>query len=258
MARNSFESDTFWKIAFGLVSSVIISAFFYMLSLKEREPVYAVKKTPSIIFSKNDSSPKIKLLLNDSLIIDSDIYVTTIVFWNAGELEIKKADIRKKFTISAPNNERIIDYKIVSETNPGISKFKILKDGENLTLDWDYFDPGYGVEIQIVYTAIENINHKPPNQPNFDLENIGLKISGSIIGKAIKQIHPKKNSWARYISIIMIFIPVLMYLYFTILSFIDNLSLKIKLKTISSLIFIIALCTLSIYIFGILDPMMPL
>jgi len=88
-----------WSIL-GLIITILgIGLAFYYGKERKREPVYLVKNKPSLIFDKSNSSSKIKILVNDSLLITQNIYITTIEVWNKGKLPIAKEDIRKDFTI---------------------------------------------------------------------------------------------------------------------------------------------------------------
>ncbi len=179
--KDWLKSGTFWTIIVGIIGCVL-AVYLYKLSNKEREPVYAVKKAPSLIFDKDNSSPKIKLLSSDSIVVNQNVYVTSLAIWNNGELPIEKVDVRKDFKIEVPNGVQILDYKIVQETHPGISKFRIVPDDGQLNIDWEYFDPEFGLEMQLMYSG------------EADDE---IKISGYVLGTEMKKVEQRNTFLSR-------------------------------------------------------------
>lgn len=197
MIKKILNSGIFWTVVVGLIG-IGLTVLFYEYSNKERAPVYSVKKEPSIIFDKNNSSPKIKLLSNDSIVIEKNVYITSLVLWNNGDLEINKEDLRKNFEIKTKGNVEILDYSIVNQTHPDISKFRIKDEGNSLKIDWDFFDPKFGFELQVIYAG--------------DNES-EILIDGYVLGAEIKKVTSrKKNSIIGY----FIAINLLAFIYFFI------------------------------------------
>ncbi len=178
MIKKILNSGIFWTIVVGLIS-IALTVLFYEYSNKERAPVYSVKKEPSIIFDKSNSSPKIKLLSNDSTVIEKNVYITSLVLWNNGDLEINKKDLRKDFTVKTKGDVEILDYSIVNQTHPDIGKFRIKEEGNTLKIDWDFFDPNFGLELQVVYAG--------------DNES-EILIDGYVLGTKIKEVNSRKKN----------------------------------------------------------------
>jgi hypothetical protein len=197
MEKQLLKSGTFWTIFFGVIT-IILAFYIYIISSEKRLPVYCVKKEPSLIFDKSNSSPKIKLISNDSIAINNNVYITTLVLWNKGNLQIKKEDIRKEFTIIPKGGAVILDYSIIKETKQGLSNFRILNDNKTLKIDWDYFDPKFGMELQVIYAG----------NPNSE-----ILIDGYVLGSEVKKISVKKNTspLSIVLDIITISIAVLLY-----------------------------------------------
>ncbi len=181
-----------WTVVFGILG-ILATVLVYEFSKKEREIIYSVKKTPSLVFDSNSENQKIKLVIDDSIQINENIYLTTIVIWNNGNLEIKKTDIRQEINIKLSNKGKIIDYKIMSETNPGISNFRLDTIRSLLVLDWDYFDPKFGVEIQLLYSGNENSN---------------VSVEGYIFNSKIKKVIAYDNSLYNYMQFYFYFLVV--------------------------------------------------
>ncbi|WP_298507831.1 hypothetical protein [uncultured Kordia sp.] len=178
MIKKLLNSGIFWTIIIGFFG-IGLTILFYEYSNKEREPVYALKKEPSLIFDKENSTPKIKLLSNDSLVVNDNVYVSNIVIWNDGDLEIRKTDVRKKFKVFLSSEAKILDYKIVNQTNPEISNFRIKSDNNELLINWDYFDPKFGFELQIIYSGTSKSE---------------VFAEGYVLGKKLKKVTTRESN----------------------------------------------------------------
>ncbi|MDC6352440.1 hypothetical protein PP178_12840 [Zeaxanthinibacter sp. PT1] len=211
--KNLFGSNTFWGIT-GLIVAILLFFIGYYLGDKKREPVYAIKKEPSLIFDKNNSAPNIKLYANDSTLIVDNVYVTSIVIWNNGELEIKKSDLRKDFKIYITDDAKILDYKITHETHPNLSNFRIKKIKEFLILDWDYFDPNFGVELQITYTGNEKSH---------------AIADAYVLNAELKQVFPKTPSSKKEMLTVILATLFLNITFLLVLSFQRGLEIKDKI-----------------------------
>ena len=159
---------------------ISLTIYLFILQRKEREPVYAVKNEANLIYDKNNSSSRLKIYLDDSIPIINNIYVTNLVIWNRGKLPIEKKDVRKDIEIYPLDSTSILDYKIVDETHSGISNFKLDKIDNRLKLDWDYFDPSFGLEIQLIYTSVDKKER--------------VKVSGYVLGNSVNQVIKREKS----------------------------------------------------------------
>ncbi|MEW7278104.1 hypothetical protein ABW636_05870 [Aquimarina sp. 2201CG1-2-11] len=162
----------FWTILIGILGFVI-TIYFTIFYSRDREPVYVSKYAPSAIFNKNISTENIKVITSDSSVINDNIYVTNLILWNRGELEIKKSDVRKDFLIKMNGGGKILDHKIVKQNDANVSNFRIIEKEEGLLIDWDYFDPKFGLEIQVIYSG--NKSSK-------------LIIDGYVLGNMVEEI----------------------------------------------------------------------
>jgi hypothetical protein len=140
------------------IISLALSVYFYYESKKEKHLAYKIDRPSSKIFDSENSSPAIKLIEKDSVLITKNVYLLTGAIWNNGNLPINKEDLRKKLSIKINYIERILDYKVVQQTEPTISLFKLTqKNKSTLDIDWAYFDPGYGFKFQLLYIGSENV-----------------------------------------------------------------------------------------------------
>lgn len=233
MIKKLLNSGIFWTIIVGVIG-IGLTILFFKYTNKEREPVYAIKRAPSIIFDKENSSPKIKLLSADSVIINESVYITNFVIWNNGELEISKKDLRKDFKLIVPKGFEILDYKITNHTHPDISNFRLVQKGDELIIDWDYFDPGFGFELQLIYSGNENSH---------------IELDGYVLGKSIKKVLPTPPLSSGY-GEIMIFILGLI-IFFSYLAHFNSPLSRMTENRSHNLAFLIFV-GLSILVFGFL------
>jgi hypothetical protein len=145
------------------LASIALAVFFFLRSRKEKRIAYRASFFPSRIFDRTVSSPRITVVDDEGKPMESNIYVTEVMLWNAGDLPIEASDVRKPLTIELNDCDRILDYKILLETHPDIFKFSISEDAQYadvqkkkaLLLKWDHLDPNVGIKIQIIFTSAE-------------------------------------------------------------------------------------------------------
>lgn len=187
MNVKKFNSGLFWTVFLGL-TAIVISVILFVISKEEREPVYSVTKSPSLIFNGNISSNKLKLIIDDSILVQNNVYTMNLFFWNNGNKEISFNDIRKTFTIKPKENFKILDYFIIEKSTSEISNFRMNFKDDNVEIKWDFFDPNHGFEMQIIY-----ISAYPE----------GLIIEGEVLGNSLRKVDLKPNFGAiQFISII--------------------------------------------------------
>jgi len=187
------SKDTVWGIVIGAVVTFGASALFFGLGNKKKEPVYTILNSSSLIYDSDNSSPKIKVLLEDSVPIRENVYVTTIAVWNKGKLGILKEDVRKPFYIFCSDSiGRLLDSKIIQQNDPEDSNFRLTQVGDSLKIDWDYFDSKYGCNIQIIYLG------------NNETE---ILLTGKIEGGSVKEVKSTtENSKLTIVSSIIIIV----------------------------------------------------
>jgi len=176
MLKGIFRSSIFWTIIIGLIT-VGVSGYLFLLSDKRLKPVYATVTKPSIIYDKDNSSAKLRLLISDTVYLNKNVYVTSIAVWNAGRHAISSSDVRDSIKVTLSDSADLLDYTIIKESHAGISNFRFQKIDNQLYLDWDYFDPGYGFEFQVIYSG-EN--------------NSSVALEGMVFGNRIKEVQAKR------------------------------------------------------------------
>jgi len=193
MFKKILSSGIFWTFIAGFI-------FFWLtifLTRDEKRPTYAVSKEPSKIVDVDNSFSKLKIVLNDSLVVDRNVYVTNIIIWNSGTKEITKSDVREKIKIEPINGAKILDYKIVNEEKKGISNFKLNPSGNFLVVDWDYFDPNFGFETQITYSGQDESK---------------IIVTGYVIGNEVTFVELNKENTSGHKFFLIVFIIFLAFL----------------------------------------------
>jgi len=142
------------------IVSISLTIFFYLNGQKERKPVYQIAEPYSIVYDSSVSSPKISVIDSSGKLIQDDIYLITISFWNAGDLPIEPEDVRSSVILHIKPISRLLDFSIITQTDPNIIGFTLSEIPQSpsstegqLLLSWTHLDPGEGARFQIIYTG---------------------------------------------------------------------------------------------------------
>ncbi len=189
MAIN-LKNDLSWIIPTIISAVLAIFLFAKGVNFVKRDPVYAVKHGPIMVFDSKRSSQKIQLLVSDSIRVEENVYVINIVIWNKGRETIKHDDVRKPIVITVADSSKILDFEVVEETHPGVSGFKLIDQKNKLHVDWDFFDFGYGFELQLIYSG-DN-----PYKVNID---------GHVLGAQIRRVNSRERPSTGHYVVLGIF-----------------------------------------------------
>lgn len=142
------------------VLSILLSMYFYFSTLQKREPYYLLHPS-SQIYSKAVSSPKITVVDSAGKPVDGEIHVLELSFWNNGKLSIEPTDVRTPVFIEFPAGYRLLDSKVVRESKPAVSAFKISEPqpsgaSPRVQLQWLHLDPALGARLQFIYVGEAN------------------------------------------------------------------------------------------------------
>ncbi|MCH7782386.1 hypothetical protein IID62_04905, partial [candidate division KSB1 bacterium] len=111
------------------------------------------------VFDKEASSPKISIFDDNENQITENIYLVIITFWNSGGLHISpglNGDVIDPVLVRIENSTRIIDYEILESTkfsNFSIEAAKVDSNINDMLMDWDFMEPGYGVKFKVIYAG---------------------------------------------------------------------------------------------------------
>lgn len=159
------------------VVSLVAAYLFYVKSQKEAVPSFTVTPSQFKIFDSHIASPKIKVYDSHGQVIDENVYLAEVVFWNSGNIPIEPRDVRIPVRLVLTPCKAILDYKIIRETRPIVAAMQLAEDTsanlapqtKSLILTWNHLDPGFGGRFQVIYSSSE------PASISFDGYIVGTK-----------------------------------------------------------------------------------
>jgi hypothetical protein len=140
---------------------IAISIYTYNTTKTEKIISYNIGSESFKIFDNEliGKSQKITVLKNDSNKVKENIYLSTFSIWNSGNTTIDPKDVRKEIVIKFNGIKEILEYSILKEIDPKLSKFDLNKISSNsFRFKWKYFDPNDGLKIQLLFTGSPNLN----------------------------------------------------------------------------------------------------
>lgn len=153
-----------WLGVIGLIVGVlgmILSYYFYSLSLLHREPV-VIETNNFSIFSSPKGVPArgYSFIAKPSLKeITKNVYFHELAIWNKGNLAIKKDNILKEIYLEYPEGVEVIDAFISSATRQDIinASEKHTSGGRTIHVSFDILEKGDGFTIQAIYASDKKI-----------------------------------------------------------------------------------------------------
>ena len=192
------------------IGSIVATTIYYFWSTKKFEFSYCIESTTKIFDSKLTNS-KIKIVTGENQEITSDVYSTSIVIWNSGDLPIDTNFVRVQPSIIISGINRLISVPTLKESEPLVSKFRLKEDtiSNRYKFYWAYFDPNNALKINFLYTA--------ETENKFDVE-----IQGKILGVdkflKIEMNQYKDKKWMIVFSFIIFIVNSAMIIYVIISS----------------------------------------
>lgn len=147
------------------VLGIIASIAVWWFTRDYKEISVWQSQTPVVVFDSTNTSPKLTLLDDQSQPITRTVYIDSLRIWNSGTEAITQADIREPIRISISPVSRVVDAVVVG-ANPQVASFHLVPltmtntSSAYVQLDWDYFDPDFGVTAQIIYESDERATVK--------------------------------------------------------------------------------------------------
>ncbi|MCK7634077.1 MULTISPECIES: hypothetical protein [unclassified Shewanella] len=142
------------------LAGMLLSYYFYTISIKIREPAFVITKNVSLFSSpKGLSSKYFKIVKSsDGTELLKNLYIQEVAIWNNGKESIKKENVLKPITLTFNGEIEIIDAFISEVKRPDIVKGKIsFKPGENVvTTSFSILENNDGMKIQVVYASLES------------------------------------------------------------------------------------------------------
>ena len=171
--KELLNSGIFWTILVGIIG-VILSVWF---SEQKRRPVFFLSEKPYLIFDKDVQAYDFYLVEKNGLIVKENVYNTSLVLWNKGDLPILPEDVRKEVKILFNSEEkyRILGGRIISfyPVSENIGDFSLIIDSTQIKPCWKFFDPNFAFKVQILYSA------EKPLEPY---------VEGYVLGNQVKKV----------------------------------------------------------------------
>lgn len=140
----------------------LITTFYFHYSTREKKELSYNKKLEAFKIYDSEllnKSQSISLYKNDTIKVKENVYISTFALWNSGDLPVDFKDIRKPLVVSFSGVRSILDFGIIKQVDPQVSKFTIRQINHNsFSFHWKYFDPNDGVKIQIIYTGSDTVS----------------------------------------------------------------------------------------------------
>jgi len=135
------------------ILSIVVTISIYYCSKQKKEITYYIFPNTYTIYQNDHLSPNIKLI-NDSTVINENIYALSGQVYNTGNIAINKSDIRKPLKIKFEGIKILHIELIASKLD---SNFKTIQTSDNsFEVYWDYLDPSDGFLFYILYTGVKN------------------------------------------------------------------------------------------------------
>ncbi|MHA7944614.1 hypothetical protein ACJOV8_016165 [Formosa sp. 3Alg 14/1] len=184
-----------------IVISCIIGYAYYLLSLKDKDPLYNI--TQPILIADNINDANIKINWKDTSI--NNIHQIKLSIWNNGSDIVDYSDFvkNKPLTLFNEGNVKILKVSSIKSSRPNI-KFtsKILNDSIIFSLtNSEALEKGDGEKFSILYSKI--------NEKKWTLSG---RIKGSKDGFGIKEVknpNSKSESYTNYITLILFLLIIL-------------------------------------------------
>ena len=170
----------------------IVSVYLYFKSKRLKKPVLVYQS--SVLQTK--AHPEVTILFRDEKI--ENLSKLSILFWNAGNDEIRADDIPTSGqpSIIFLNNARVLSYTVKAASSEEI-KFNVHQpQNDQLIINFEYLNPSDGGVIEVLYEAPLQSNNKP-----------AIKLKGAIIGvKGFeqRQFHKHNSSMPNFLSILLL------------------------------------------------------
>lgn len=144
------------------IFSILLAFVLYFYSQYEKRIAYTFS-VPYKIYDSRASSPKIRITDQNGYLTNEDVYLVRATVWNDGEVPIEPSEVRKPLTVILSPSNKILDIKIINQVHPDIAQYKIAEssdiqtnpDSQRISINWDHFDPKFGISFQVIYTGSE-------------------------------------------------------------------------------------------------------
>jgi hypothetical protein len=132
--------------AFGVVG-IILSIYFYTLSVTERQPVLSVSEPRTLVVNtEQTATTKIRVVRLDGSPIKGEVWAMRFYVWNAGKLAIKREHVLVPISLEFQDKSvEILGYSVAHENRPEITRAKV-----------SVADPSKPNRLEVAFDILEN------------------------------------------------------------------------------------------------------
>jgi hypothetical protein len=216
-----FQNNPLLNILFLVLAllGVIATIYFYFKSVRKKEPTFSIRSI-NLIKDKINKIKGLEIKYQEEKI--QNLSISKIAFYNNGKETIKSTDVASKnrIRIEITKENKILDSDIIFEKNKA-NNFNINLKKNIIEIDFDYFDYGEGIVIQIVHTGKSNEDLTIYGSIH-GVKNLKEKsINKSLITKILnpknkifeKFVHKKSNN---LILLILFIVPIIVFIVFSL------------------------------------------
>src|SRR3990172_9432052 len=143
-------------LAFGVVG-IILSIYFYALSVTERQPVLSVSEPRTLVVNtEQTATTKIRVVRLDGTPISGEVWAMRFYVWNPGKLAIKREHVLVPISLQFQDKSvEILGYSVTHENRPGITRAKLSVSDQakpnRLQIDFDILENKDVIVGQVTY-----------------------------------------------------------------------------------------------------------
>lgn len=139
------------------IIGIILAILFYMKTRNDKQVFFEIKSANLISKFLTDRIIGLEVFLNKEKI--SDLSMSRIVIWNAGNKTINNFDIPEngRFYLLAKNNVKIFSIKI-DENTDDFNNLKLIRDESKYFIDFEYLDSKQGFTIEVIHSGKDSSN----------------------------------------------------------------------------------------------------
>lgn len=140
----------------GIFIGFFISYYFYRKSLRQKEPLWAIRSN-NIIKDSRQVIENLTVLYNNVSV--DNLTISMLILWNDGDETINRQDIEtiNKLRINCTGESQILDARVIASNNSS-SQFNVIKPEscKCAYISFEYLDKSQGAVIQVVHTGLSS------------------------------------------------------------------------------------------------------
>jgi hypothetical protein len=211
-----FQNNPILNIVFLILAviGVLATIYFYFKSVRKKEPTFSIRSI-NLVKDKINKIKGLEIKYQEEKI--NNLSISKIAFYNNGKETIKTTDVASKDKIRIETNDenKILDSDIIFEKNKA-NNFNLKLKKNIVEIDFDYFDYGEGIVIQVVHTGKSSqdltINGSIHGVKNFKEKSMDKSLIRKILkptGKVFDKLSPKKSK--SLILFILFLAPIIVF-----------------------------------------------